>query len=131
MESGHSRSRNRSREIKITRLHQLPQIARETGEPPEQLPRKPQYRVRSCRIFPPPVRHLSRPGSSDLAQLRHRLPPPPDTALAVPRVAELLADSPFHPLGQWLLQRQVPIGDLQAAVDQLLDQARQTSLEQP
>lgn len=40
-------------------------------------------------------------------------------------MAELLGDSAFHPLEQWLLQRQVPIDDLQAAVDQFLDQAKQ------
>jgi len=53
------------------------------------------------------------------------------TELVVPSVAELLADSAFHPLEQWLLQRQLPIDDLQAAVDQFLDQARQAALEQP
>ena len=53
------------------------------------------------------------------------------TELAVPRVAELLADSAFHSLEQWLLQRQVPIDDLQADVDQFLDQARQAALAAP
>ena len=51
--------------------------------------------------------------------------------LAVPRVAELLADPAFHPLAQWLRQRQVDVAELQARVDQLLEQARQTALEQP
>ena len=49
------------------------------------------------------------------------------TEPAVPRVAELLADSTFHPLAQWLNQRQVNLNDLQTDVDQLLDQARQVS----
>lgn len=48
-----------------------------------------------------------------------------DTELAVPRVAELLADSAFHPLDQWLRQRQVDVAELQAEVDQVLEQARQ------
>jgi tetratricopeptide (TPR) repeat protein len=51
------------------------------------------------------------------------------TELAVPRVAELLADSAFHPLEQWLLQRQIPLDDLQAAVDQFLDQAEKSTTE--
>lgn len=52
------------------------------------------------------------------------------TELSVPRVAELLADSAFDPLDQWLLQRQVNIDDLQAAVDQFLEQARQAAHEE-
>ena len=51
------------------------------------------------------------------------------TELAVPRVAELLADPAFHPLEQWLRQRQVDVAELQAAVDQRLEQARQAALE--
>ena len=51
--------------------------------------------------------------------------------LAVPRVAELLADPAFHPLDQWLRQRQVDVAELQAEVDQLLEQVRQTALKQP
>jgi tetratricopeptide (TPR) repeat protein len=47
----------------------------------------------------------------------------------VPRVADLLAEPAFHPLEQWLLQRQVPLDDLQATVDQFLDQARQAALK--
>ena len=47
------------------------------------------------------------------------------TEPAVPRVAELLADPAFHPLEQWLLQRQVNLDKLQADVDQFLAQARQ------
>lgn len=58
------------------------------------------------------------------------------TELTVPRVAELLADLAFHPLDQWLRQRQlrqrqVDVADLQAGVDQLLEQVRQAALEQP
>ena len=50
------------------------------------------------------------------------------TVLAVPRVAALLADPAFAPLEQWLRQRQVDQAELQAAVDQFLDQARQAAL---
>jgi tetratricopeptide (TPR) repeat protein len=46
------------------------------------------------------------------------------TGLAVPRLAELLADATFDPLEQWLRQRQVDVDALQAAVDQFLAQAR-------
>ena len=49
--------------------------------------------------------------------------------LTVPRVAELLADPAFRPLDDWLRQRQVKIAELQAAVDQFLDQARQASMK--
>ena len=49
------------------------------------------------------------------------------TDLAVPRVAELLADPAFHPLDQWLRQRQVDPAALQAAIDQFLTQARQAA----
>lgn len=52
------------------------------------------------------------------------------TDLAVPRVAQLLADPAFHPLEQWLRQRQVNLDELQAAADQFLEQARQTALSQ-
>jgi hypothetical protein len=47
------------------------------------------------------------------------------TVLAVPRVEELLADPAFEPLAQWLSKREVPVDQLQTAVDQHLDQARQ------
>jgi tetratricopeptide (TPR) repeat protein len=50
--------------------------------------------------------------------------------LAVPRVAELLADPAFHPLAQWLRQRRVDMASLQTAVDQFLEQARQAALKQ-
>jgi tetratricopeptide (TPR) repeat protein len=53
------------------------------------------------------------------------------TPLAVPRVAELLADPAFRPLDDWLRQRQVDVDELQAAVDQLLEQVRQAALGQP
>ena len=45
----------------------------------------------------------------------------------MPRAADLLADLAFAPLEQWLRQRQVDVADLQAAVDQFLDQARQAA----
>jgi len=51
------------------------------------------------------------------------------TALVVPRVAELLADPAFRPLADWLRQREVNVDDLQAAVDQFLDQARQAAVK--
>ncbi|MEO1400160.1 MAG: CHAT domain-containing protein [Cyanobacteria bacterium J06635_1] len=51
-------------------------------------------------------------------------------SLTVPRVTELLVDPAFHPLATWLKQRQVKPDELQAAVDQLLDQARQAALAQ-
>ncbi len=46
----------------------------------------------------------------------------------IPRVADLLADPAFAPLAQWVRQRQVDLDDLQAAVDQLLEQIRQATL---
>jgi tetratricopeptide (TPR) repeat protein len=52
------------------------------------------------------------------------------TKLVVPRVAELLADPAFHPLEEWLHQRQVNMDELQAALDQSLEQARQAALRQ-
>ena len=48
----------------------------------------------------------------------------------MPRVAELLAAPAFDPLDQWLRQRQVDLVELQAAVDQVLEQVRQGTLEQ-
>ena len=54
-----------------------------------------------------------------------------DTELAVPRVAQLLADPAFDPLAQWLRQRQVDLDELQADVDQFLDQARQAAFDAP
>lgn len=50
--------------------------------------------------------------------------------LAVPRVDELLADPAFDPLKQWLSQRQVDTTELQAQVDNLLEQARLAELDQ-
>jgi tetratricopeptide (TPR) repeat protein len=47
------------------------------------------------------------------------------SVLAVPRVEELLADPAFAPLAQWLSKREVPVDQLQSAVDQHLDLARQ------
>jgi tetratricopeptide (TPR) repeat protein len=52
------------------------------------------------------------------------------TPLTVPRVAELLADPAFRPLADWLRQRQVDVAEVQAAVDQALDRARQAALGQ-
>ena len=52
------------------------------------------------------------------------------TPLTVPRVAELLADPAFRPLADWLRQRQADVTEVQAAVDQALDRARQAALEQ-
>jgi gamma-glutamyl:cysteine ligase YbdK (ATP-grasp superfamily) len=52
------------------------------------------------------------------------------TALAVPRLAELLADPAFAQLEQWLRRRQADVTELQAAVDQLLEQVRQTAISE-
>jgi tetratricopeptide (TPR) repeat protein len=52
------------------------------------------------------------------------------TPLTVPRVAELLADPTYRPLDDWLRQRQADVAEVQAAVDQALDRARQAALEQ-
>jgi glutamate/tyrosine decarboxylase-like PLP-dependent enzyme len=43
----------------------------------------------------------------------------------VPRLADLLDQPAFRPLAQWLDQRNVNQEELQAALDQLLEQARQ------
>jgi tetratricopeptide (TPR) repeat protein len=50
------------------------------------------------------------------------------TELAVPRVAELLADPAFRSLEEWLRQRDVDFAKLQAAVDQALQTARQAAV---
>ena len=47
------------------------------------------------------------------------------TEFAVPRLADLLADPPFRPLRTWLEQRQEDTDELQAEIDQLLEQVRQ------
>jgi len=52
------------------------------------------------------------------------------TLPTVPRVAELLADPAFHPLDDWLRLQQVDVAEVQAGVDQFLEQARQVALEQ-
>jgi tetratricopeptide (TPR) repeat protein len=49
------------------------------------------------------------------------------TELAVPRVAELLADPAFRPLADWLRQRQANLDEVQALVDQVLEAARQAA----
>ena len=51
--------------------------------------------------------------------------------LAVPRVAELLANTAFDPLAQWLDRRQVDRDELQTAVNSLFDQVRQAALQEP
>lgn len=50
------------------------------------------------------------------------------TPLPVPRVADLLADTAFHPLADWLRQHQVDVAEVQEAVDQVLEQVRQAAL---
>ena len=70
---------------------------------------------------------------ASLAQLRHptsAAPTTPARSFDVPRVAELLADPAFRPLDDWLRQRKADVGEVQAAVDQVLDQVRQLALEQ-
>lgn len=52
------------------------------------------------------------------------------TVLAVPRVADLLAEPAFHPLKEWLNHRQVDVAELQDDVDQLLEQVWQMALSQ-
>ena len=47
--------------------------------------------------------------------------------LTVPRVADLLAEPAFRPLDDWLRGRQVDVAEVQAAVDQFLEQARQAA----
>jgi tetratricopeptide (TPR) repeat protein len=51
------------------------------------------------------------------------------TPPAVPRLAELLADPAFRPLAEWLRQRQADLAEVQAAVDQFLEQARKKAIE--
>jgi len=53
------------------------------------------------------------------------------TLLTVPRVAELVTAPAFHPLAWWLRNRQVLVAELQATVDQLLEQARQAATTSP
>lgn len=48
--------------------------------------------------------------------------------LEVPRLAELLADSAFAPVGAWLEQRGVVVEDVQAAVDDFLGRVREAAL---
>jgi tetratricopeptide (TPR) repeat protein len=49
----------------------------------------------------------------------------------IPRLTELLADPAFAALKEWLTQRQVDLDDLQAAIDQILDQALQAAKQSP
>lgn len=51
------------------------------------------------------------------------------TATAVPRLAELLADPAFASLDQWLRQQSVDVAELQAIVDQQLEQVRQAAAQ--
>lgn len=59
--------------------------------------------------------------------ITHRHARAAGTALTVPRVADLLARPDFEPLKLWLRERNVDLDDLQAAVDEILDQARQAA----
>jgi tetratricopeptide (TPR) repeat protein len=52
------------------------------------------------------------------------------SVLAVPRVEELLADPAFAPLKHWLSKREVPLDQLQSAVDQPLDAARNSAVSE-
>jgi tetratricopeptide (TPR) repeat protein len=52
------------------------------------------------------------------------------TPLAVPTLADLLADPAFNSLATWLTQRQVDPASLQAAIDDFLAQAQQAALSQ-
>src|SRR5262249_23058158 len=52
------------------------------------------------------------------------------TPPAIPRLAELLADPAFRPLDEWLSRRGADVDELQAAVDQFLDVARQAAMEE-
>jgi tetratricopeptide (TPR) repeat protein len=60
--------------------------------------------------------------------VRFRRGKAPSTTLAVPRLAELLADPAFRPLADWLRVRQADVAEVQAAVDHFLEQARQAAL---
>jgi tetratricopeptide (TPR) repeat protein len=52
------------------------------------------------------------------------------SVLAVPRVEELLANPAFAPLAQWLSNRKTPVDQLQTAVDQGLDAARNSAVSE-
>jgi tetratricopeptide (TPR) repeat protein len=51
------------------------------------------------------------------------------TPPAIPRLAELLADPAFRPLDDWLRRRAADVNEVQAAVDQFLETARQDAME--
>ncbi|MDX1997773.1 MAG: CHAT domain-containing protein [Thermoanaerobaculia bacterium] len=53
------------------------------------------------------------------------------TEPTIPRLSDLLADPAFDSLKTWLESRQVDLGELQAEIDQFLDQARQAALAEP
>lgn len=50
------------------------------------------------------------------------------TTYAAPRLAALLADPAFRPLDEWLAAQRVNVDDLQAEVDDLLEQVRQAAI---
>lgn len=53
------------------------------------------------------------------------------TEPTIPRLSDLLADPAFDSLKTWLESRQVDLDELQAAIDQFLDKARQAALAEP
>ncbi len=60
-----------------------------------------------------------------------RAPAPGETEQNIPRLAELLDDPAFAALKEWLAQQQVDLDNLQAAIDQFLDHARQAAKQSP
>jgi Flp pilus assembly protein TadD len=52
------------------------------------------------------------------------------TPPAIPRLAELLDNPAFRPLDDWLRRRGADVNEVQAAVDQFLETARQASMEE-
>jgi tetratricopeptide (TPR) repeat protein len=51
------------------------------------------------------------------------------TPPAIPRLAELLADPAFRPMGDWLRRRGADVNEVQATMDQFLDMARQAAMK--
>ena len=70
------------------------------------------------------------PGLAAQLRVRFRRAHAAGSPLVVPRVAELLADPAFHPLKEWLRLRQADVAEVQADVDDFLEQARQLALKQ-
>jgi hypothetical protein len=60
-----------------------------------------------------------------------RTAPSAGIELNIPRLTELLDDPAFAAFKEWLVQRQVDLDDLQAAIDRILDQARQAAKQSP